>query len=256
MTRWEATIGAIRAKRLADILREAALIAHRENGLRFDAEDLGDDPLIYGLCTTVNARHVAATMVEAAEDLVGVSVHEKGRVWWLEVEAGTGRAVRLYFYKAPPGASRVDQLDLKDSEIKKELSVSNGRQLALFTSSGAPGSPRLLNLVAVHYGNPVDGLLGVDVGAPCLVGKEVAWDWGESLLSQREQPRVKEAEGGLGDDDEGFAGLHLLEATVEEVAETRTAAEPPGIEPATTGFDALSLRSAEDDVAEDGRGSR
>ncbi len=150
MSRWDELIGRPRADALRGLLCKAAAVAHRENGARFDPEDLGDDALMYGLGTTTNARHLAERAIEDA-DLDGVAVCEHSKVSWLEIQREDGTAVRAYFYKAPPSARTVHDLRLNDTEIKKELSTSNGQQIALFNRSGGEGNAQLLNILVVHY---------------------------------------------------------------------------------------------------------
>jgi hypothetical protein len=111
MNRWDELIGGFRADARRELLCRAAAVAHAENGTRFEPEDLGDEALIYGLSTTINARHLAGRSVEEAE-LEGVAVCEHGRVWWLEIQRSDGTAVRVYFYKAPPSARTVHDLCL------------------------------------------------------------------------------------------------------------------------------------------------
>ena len=197
-----------RADALRELLCKAAAVAHRENGARFDPEDLGDEALMYGLGTTINARHLAGRAIEDA-DLDGVAVCEHGKVWWLEIQREDGTAVRAYFYKAPPGARTVHDLRLDDTEIKKELSTSNGQQMALFNRSGEEGNAELLNILVVHYGDPVTGLEKLDVGAPYVNGDEIAWDWYERF-----------------DSDAASRGRHSVEPVLRRWATTA---------PATTG---------------------
>lgn len=252
MNRWNELITGPRADALRALLCQAATIAHTENGARFDPDDLGDDALIYGLCTTHNARHLAARFVEDA-DLDGVAVCERGRVWWLEIQRDDGAAVRVYLYKAPPGASTVWDLRLDDAEIKKELSSSNGRQMALFNRSGGDGNAQLLNVIVVHYGDPVTGLEKVDVGAPYVTDDGIAWDWHErfSAAEPLAADTTLAASPSLGDDEAGYTELRLVTPPASgepddahEQDEPVAKAEP---EPATSEFEALGLR---DDIEE------
>jgi hypothetical protein len=243
MSRWDELIGGSRADALRELLCKAAAVAHSENGARFDPEDLGDEALIYGLSTTINARHLAGRFVEDA-DLEGVTLCEHGRVWWLEIQRPDGTAVRAYFYKAPPSARTVHDLRLDDTEIKKELSTSNGQQIALFNRSGGEGNAQLLNIVVVHYGDPVTGIEKLDVGAPYVTGKEIAWDWYERFDSD-----AASADGTpsstpppLGDDGAGYDGLRLVPNEVEPASESYGPATTAGTERATSEFDALGLR--------------
>ncbi len=243
MNRWDELIRGSRAGVLRELLCNAAAIAHRENGARFAPEDLGDEALMYGLGTTINARHVAGRAIEDA-DLDGVAVCEHGRVWWLEIQREDGTAVRAYLYKAPPSARAVHDLRLDDTEIKKELSTSNGQQMALFNRSGGEGNAQLLNILIVHYGDPVTGLEKLDVGAPYVNGDEIAWDWYERFdsgaVSASGTPRTGPAL--LGDNGAGYEGLRLVPEQVEPARNDYGAAAKAEPEPATSEFDALGLR--------------
>lgn len=251
MSRWNELIADERATVLRNLLHDAAAFAHAENAARFDAEVLGDDALIYGLMATSTARYHASRLVEAAE-IDGVAVCERGRIWWLEVQRDDAAALRIYFYKAPPGATSIRGLRF-DAEIKKELSSSNGRQMALFTSSGGVGSADLLNIVVVHFGDAVEALERLEVGAPYLVGTEVDWDWHERFDAE-----VATAENAvtmvLGDDDVEF-GLRLVEpgGLDEDVAdEAEDMPDDREVARATSEFEALKLVDTET-AAEDGQ---
>jgi len=236
MNSWSSLIPGPEGDVLRQVLCEAAAVAHTENAARFDPDELGDDALIYGLSTTVNARYIAARAVEEHAELGNVAVCERGRAWWLEVQRPGLAVLRLFFYKAPPGATSVYDLRLDDAEIKRELSTTNGRQLELFNRQGGVGNVELLNLVVLHYGDPITGLVRIDVGAPYLDGDRIAWDWFERF-DEREAELVGTANASpLGDDGDGFADLALA---ISEPAQSRPIA---AVEPATTEFDALQLR--------------
>lgn len=244
MSRWDQLIGESRATLLRMMLCEAAAIAHTENAARFDPEELGDDALWYGISTTASARHIATRFIEDA-DVEGVAVCVRGRVWWLEVQRDNGAAVRVYFYKAPPGKHRVQDLRLDDTEIKKELSSSNGRQLALFNRSGGEGNADLLNVLVVHFGDHLTGLEKLDVGAPYLLNGEVAWDWDEafSVPADTASDAATMSVTMLGDDEAGYAGLSLVPDLPEEVDELGSDVVPDAQpEQATSEFTALGMK--------------
>lgn len=243
MSSWDESIAGSRGATLRELLCKAAAVSHRANGARFEPEQLGDDGLMYGLATTTNARHLAARAVEAA-DLDGVAVCERGKVWWLEIQRDDGTAVRVYFYKAPPGARIVHDLRLDDTEIKKELSTSNGQQIALFNRSGGEGNAELTNIVVVHYGDPIMGLEKLDVGTPYVNGEEIAWDWYERFDDDAESgdSTVPAAPSPLGDDGAGYNGLRLVPKEAEPVEESDRPAASAEVEPATSEFEALRLR--------------
>lgn len=242
MNDWNQLVPGARGEALRASLCKAAAVAHTENAARFDSDDLGDDALIYGLCTTHNARHVAGQFIEGAA-LEGVSVCERGRVWWLEVQRHPEATLRVYFYKAPPGASTVHGLRLDDTEIKKELSAANGRQLELFNRAGGQGHAELVNLIVVHYGEPLTGLEKVDVGAPYLADNEIAWDWHERF-DVAEPVSGAEPVVVLGDDDIGYPGLRLV--SDERVGSDEVLTPEVTTEPATSEFEALQLREDRD----------
>lgn len=244
MSRWDDLIGEPRATLLRMMLCEAATIAHTENAARFDPDELGDDALWYGISTTASARHIATRLIEDA-GVEGVAVCVRGRVWWLEVQRDNGAAVRVYFYKAPPGKHRVQDLRLDDTEIKKELSSSNGIQLALFNRSGGEGNADLLNVLVVHFGDPLTGLEKLDVGAPYLLNSEVAWDWDEpfSVSADMASDSAPVSVTELGDDDAGYAGLSLVPDLPEEADAPGGDVVPDALpEQATSEFTALGMK--------------
>lgn len=247
MSRWDDLIADERAAVLRSVMHEAAAFSHAENAARFDAEVLGDDPLIYGLMATNTARFRAGRLLEAAP-LAGVTVCERGRVWWLEIQRGDAPTLRVYFYKAPPGATSIRCLAF-DAEIKKAFTSSNGRQMALFSEAANPAPVELLNVVVVHFGDAVGALERLEVGAPFLVGAEVEWDWCERFDAARSVGEQTTA-GALGDDHTEF-GLRLVEPVGhhddttddESGADHDRPAEPP-----TTEFDELRLVDDEADA--------
>lgn len=245
MNRWDTLIAGPRAGALRGLLCRAAAIAHTENGARHAPEDLGDDALIYGICTTNSARHVAARFVEDS-DVEGVAVRERGRVWWLEIKRPEGDVVRLYFYKAPPGSRTVWDVRLDDTEIKKELSSSNGHQLELFNRAHGNGYAQLLNIIVVHYGDPLTGLHKLEIGAPYIAKDGIAWDWHERFDTVEPSTAVVPvaATTTLGDDDADFAELRLV--TPSEDGDADSSAEDAQPEQATSEFEALGLREDTD----------
>jgi hypothetical protein len=245
MSRWEELIGRARADTLRARLCEAAATAHRRNGERFDP-NLGDEALLYGLNTTFNARHVARQLIEEAK-LDGVAVGEQGRIWWLEIQREDGSAVCVYFYKARPGARTIRDLCLDDAEIKRELSTTNGQQMALFNRSGGDGNVELLNLVVAHWGDPDTGLQKLEVGAPYLEDREIMWDWHEPFDrgAAAGTAGAPAAPGPLGDDGGGYEGLRLLPKEAQTAGESDGPAAIAEQEQATSEFEALKLR---DDV--------
>jgi hypothetical protein len=243
MSNWDELIGGARAGVLRELLCKAAMTSHRSNGARFNKE-LGDEALLYGLNATFNARYLARRYIEEAA-LDGVAVGEQGRVWWLEIQREDGSAVRVYFYKASPRARSIHDLCLDDAEIKKELSTSNGQQIALFNRSGGEGNAELLNIVVAHWGDPVTGPEKLEVGAPYLSGDEIVWDWSERFDSD-----AASADGSpptsrppLGDDGSGYEGLRLVPKEAEPAREDHGPAAQAEPEPATSEFEALGLRA-------------
>lgn len=247
MNSWGKLIPGPQGEALRRVLCEAAAVAHTENAARFDPDELGDDALIYGLSTTVNARHIAGRHVEEHAELDRVAVCERGRAWWLEVQRPGLAAMRLFFYKAPPGASSVYDLRLDDAEIKMELSTTNGRQLELFNRQGGVGNVELLNLIVLHYGDPTTGLTRVDVGAPYLNDDKIAWDWFERFDEPEAEPAGVPSTSSLGDDGDGYPDLELV-ANGPDDSLPLTVVDPP-----TTEFDALRLRD-DSEAAEAGSG--
>jgi hypothetical protein len=236
MNSWSRLIPEPQGEALRRLLCEAAAIAHTENAARFDADELGDDALIYGLSTTINARHIAGRNVEEHDELDHVAVCERGRAWWLEVQRPGLAAVRLFFYKAPPGASSVYDLRLDDAEIKRELSTTNGRQLELFNHQGGVGNAELLNVIVLHYGDPATGLSKVDVGAPYLDDDKIAWDWFERFDESEAEVAGAASTSSAGHDSDGYPDLELVVNTPDDSLAV-TLVDPP-----TTEFDALRLR--------------
>lgn len=248
MNRWDELITAPHAATLKTLLCQAAAAAHIENAERFAPDDLGDDARTYGICTSNSARFLAGRAIEDA-DLDGVTVCERGMIWWLEIDRGENATVRVYFYKAPPGASTVWDLRLDDAEVKKQLSKSNGQQLDLFNRNGHPGRAELLNLIVVHYGDPYDGFDKVDVGAPYITKDALAWDWHESFDTAEAEDATPGHATQLGDDERGFEGLKLVEPISDDLTAGNTGHATESQEHAheEPGFDDMRLRDEPDD---------
>lgn len=224
MTRWDQLIGE-HAGALRDVFCRAAATAHTENGDRFAPDDLGDDARIYGITTSNSARFLAGQDLESRA-LTGVTVCERGLVWWVEIDRTPLPPVQIYFYKAPPDATKIDELRLDDADVKRQLSRSNARQLDLFNRSGAPGHPDLLNLIIVHYGDPVAGPGKLDVGAPYIDGNQMIWEWQERFDQADEQAHPAIEIRPLGNDGDVFEGLRLVEP-IEEGAQDPAASSLP-----------------------------
>ncbi|MGO9900590.1 MAG: hypothetical protein ACLP0J_13035 [Solirubrobacteraceae bacterium] len=224
MTRWDELIGE-NASVLRDVFCRAASTAHTENGDRFAPDDLGDDARIYGITTSNSARFLAGQDLESRA-LNGVAVCERGLVWWVQIDRAPLAPVQIYFYKAPPGATKIEELRLDDADVKRQLSRSNARQLDLFNRSGAPGHPDLLNLIIVHYGDPVAGPGKLEVGAPYIDGNQMIWEWQERFDQVDEQANPAIEICPLGDDDGVFEGLRLVEPLKED-AQDAAASNPP-----------------------------
>lgn len=256
MNRWDELIKMPRAAELRRLLCQAARTSHIENAERFAPDDLGDDARIYGIATSNTARFLAGRAVEAAQ-LNGVVVQERGLVWWLEVDREGLAPVRVYFYKAPPGARSVWDLRLDDAEVKRSLSKSNGRQLELFSRHGRPGHPDLLNLIVMHYGDPHVGPGHLDVGAPYITGDELAWNWHERFDSDENEAAVSSG-GGVPEDRGGFEGLKLIQAPDVEQAAAMPAASAEEEADEASGFKELGLREPgeEEELGEPGKGAR
>jgi len=226
-------------RRLGNILYEASAISHAQNGLRFDAEELGDGNRQYGDLTANTARHLAGQMIDAA-GLENVEVCQHGLVWWLEISRSELPMIRIYLYKAPPGSRSVWGVTF-DSEIKQHLSRENAAQPSLFRADEPAGDP--LNLVAVHYGSPHEGFVGLDIGAPYLADESrVAWAWSHQVDGRDDA--MAPPESALGDDGAGFAGLRLVEDERETSAEDLL---PLGED----AIDGLDIGGADDDAAEE-----
>lgn len=252
MNRWDDLIKAPLAAELRRLLCQAARTAHIENGERFAPDDLGDDARIYGIATSNSARFLAGRAVESSQ-LDGVIVQERGLVWWLEIDRHELPPVRVYFYKAPPGARSVWDLRLDDAEVKRRLSASNGRQLELFSRHPRAGHADLQNVIVVHYGDPHAGPGHLDVGAPYISGEELAWDWCERFdLDVTDEQTASSIL--VRADDGGFQGLKLIEPAADEHpgAPAPAATEEVALVGDSAGFEELELRRlGEGDVRAD-----
>jgi hypothetical protein len=250
MNRWNELITSPRAGALRILLRQAAATAHAENAERFAADDLGDNARTYGICTSNTARFLAGRAIEDAA-MEGVTVCERGMLWWLEVERDQNAMVRVYFYKAPPAANTVWDLRLDDAEVKKQLSKSNGQQLELFKRDGGLGHAELLNVIVVHYGDPHGGFGKVDVGAPYITRDALAWEWHERFDSAEIEEGAGQA-ARLGDDAGSFEGLKLIDPIAADDLSAATGPEATGSEEklhetAEPDFDEMRLRDEPDD---------
>lgn len=239
-----------RGQRLAEILYRASEISHFENGMRFDSEELGDGNRQYGDMTANSARHIAAKLIETAE-LEGVHVREAGQIWWLEVEREGLPPVQIYLYKAPPGSRSVWGLAF-DSDVKQQLTKDNATQLSLFDDHDGGGG-ELLNVVAVHYGNPYDGFEGLDMGAPHLCEDGgIGWAWHHAIDGASEDHSAAPSTKPLGDDGAGFPGLSLVDPApaIEEPS------EPGAAEGVVPEFGELQMQEAQQDNSADSEDRR
>ena len=249
MTRWDELIGD-HASVLRGVFCRAAAAAHTENGQRLAPEDLGDNARIYGILTSNSARFLAAQELERRA-LPGVVVCERGLVWWVEIDRSPLAAVQLYFYKAPPGSAQIEELRLDDADVKRQLSHSNARQLDLFNRSGAPGHPDLLNLVIVHYGDPVAGPGKLEVGAPYIDGTQMIWEWHERFDDGDSQTAAIRPTGPLSGDDNVFEGLRLVDTEGTDAENPAASAHPTEI----LRFEDVEMRQDRlDDDSDEGTG--
>lgn len=241
MNSWDSLIGQSLATEVRACLGKAARTAHTENGLRFDPHELGDNSQTYGQTVSTNARFIAAGLAEAMNDS-RVIVREPGQMWWLEITRDDGIVVNVFLYKAAPSDRSIIDFSLDNTEVKKELTVDNGRQMTFFDRNEDPENSFLRNVVAVHFGNPDDGFQKIEVGAPYLTEQgETAWQWFERLdfeesLSEQAAtvdeaniaafPRLRLIEGNSDDrqtarnvetnNDRSFDGLELRDESEDE----------------------------------------
>ena len=174
-------------RKLKAAITRALVTTYAENAERFDA-DIGDNPTTFGICVVHNLRHL---IEEGVGDLESVEVLRPRNSFMLRLPHGHS----LYFYKAPPGASRIEELRFDESELKLSISQENAAQLQLDLDGFLPDhtefeADQLPNhAVVVHFGSAETGLTHAVVGAPYRTaagGCQWAWNEPFDLLDRDE----------------------------------------------------------------------
>jgi hypothetical protein len=210
--RWEEILGPDRAEALRRALLGALEDAYAENCQRHSPDDLGDNNMTFGVAVSQNLRFLAE---RAVEDIAGVEIIRPRGSFALLIDD----KYQLYFYKAPPGVFDVRALRFDASVTQHEVIEQNFEQLSWrFDSSEDSGSGDATHIVAVHFGDPIEGLHRVDIGAPLESPTDgLQWDWLECLSDASDAVELSAEE--LDDDDdeqdEDF-GLRLRDPSDEE----------------------------------------
>jgi hypothetical protein len=165
-------------RQLRAAITRALVTAYAENAERYDP-DIGDNPTTFGICVVHNLRHLVE---EGVEDLESVEVLRPRNSFMLRLPQGRS----LYFYKAPPGASRIEELRFDESELKLSISQENAAQLQLDLDGLLPDHTELeadelpAHAVVVHFGDAEAGLTHAVVGAPYRTATGACqWAWSE-----------------------------------------------------------------------------
>lgn len=151
-----------------------------EEESRRHAPDLGDGGTEFGQLTSKTGRHLVAVELERFDDL---EVVVSGKRWWVEY-LRADRRYRVFLYKAPPGSTSIDALNLDTAKGKRAFTSQNGRQLQLFAGGVADPAAEATNIVIAHAGDPETGLHWAWVGAPYFEHLEndrrlTRWVWDE-----------------------------------------------------------------------------
>ncbi len=211
MSRFEHKFPHGRATWLREQVLAAIAEAYDENCRRY-AEEIGDNATTFGVTLFHN---ICFFLEQRLEGVGGVEIRRPSNAFVIEIDG-----YFLHVYKAPPGAATMHAMRFDQSDVRLELVRENTDQLSLeFIEESAPiDEPR--HLVVVHFGDPIDGLERVEVGAPIASGVNgFAWAWSE-VLSDQPVERRAEDEGAPVEHDEPKAvpdfGLTLIDTQAEE----------------------------------------
>lgn len=193
---------------------------YNANAARHD-ELLGDDAMTFGVLNWRNGWH---GVEEALADFEGVRCSRaRGS---LDVEIGPAR---LHFY-GYSGSERnnIDAFPFLDgSKTKQRIPISNQLSLALDWGDDEPET-RLVDLICVHTGNPLDGLCSIWIGAPIQAEDGViSWAWVDRVWMIDRTPDgqrgSEEASRSHKDLDEPDIDIELRDDAGDEVQESQSA---------------------------------
>lgn len=215
MSQWRKVAPGVWGEQLRLGLLASIEQVYDENCQRFAPEDIGDNNKTFGITISENLHYVIER--DVVPSIEGAQVEKPRNAWVLRLPGN----LLLHVYKAPPGAIDVREVRFNASKVKLELVAENAAQLALVFEEPelqVPSGPDLKHIVAVHFGDPKEGLQRVDVGAP-YADEINGWDWKwVDGLSQLEPYDAGLAEGDVASDivaDEDF-GLEMRDDAEED----------------------------------------
>lgn len=197
MSRWREVAPGTWGERLRVGLLRAIEQVYDENCQRFAPEDIGDNNKTFGITISENLHYVLERDVVPL--IEGAQVEKPRNAWVLRLPGN----LLLHVYKAPPGAVDVSEVRFNASKVKLELVAENAAQLALVFEEPelrVPANSGLKHVVAVHFGDPNQGLARVDVGAP-YADEVNGWEWEwVDCLSQLEPYQAELGDGEVASD--------------------------------------------------------
>lgn len=177
-------------RRVAWLREELVTVVRRaydENCARFD-EELGDNATTFGICLFHNITFLLERRLEPVAE---ICVTRPDNSFVIETEGYS-----VHVYKAPPGTDSMAGIRFDQSAIRLGLIEANSEQLRLDIpeqlAGSAAGFLNARHLVVVHFGDPVEGLRHIDIGAPMRSSLNgLSWAWVESLTQTAAAVRAK-----------------------------------------------------------------
>jgi hypothetical protein len=202
-----------RAAWLREQIVAAISEAYDENCRRF-VEEIGDNATTFG----VNLFHnICFFLEQRLGEAADIQVLRPRNSFVIEIDGFS-----IHVYKAPPDVHSIYGMRFDQSEIRLELVAQNTAQLSLKFEEDAATRLEAQHLVVVHFGDPLDGLDRVEIGAPMASGVNgITWDWTDSLTDPAVDETSVSSERDLSSEsvtDLPDFGLQLIDDDEEEQA--------------------------------------
>ncbi len=183
MSKLESLFPVGRAAWIREQLLGAITHAYDENCTRY-AEELGDNATTFGICLFHNICFLLEQRLEGAAD---IAITRPDNSFVVRIDD-----YHLHVYKAPPGADSIHGVRFDQSAIRLGLVEANSGQLRLkFDATNEQQVFRAPHLVVVHFGDPIDGVRYVEIGAPISSDADgLGWAWVESLMNPEKSDRL------------------------------------------------------------------